>query len=75
MKFSDKIVPSNLLTVEIPVKEGKAKDGEEEENPRIEITGRLGRLIKKVIGENFTARVNKLPKAAISCIELIIADS
>ncbi len=69
VKFSGMIVPSNLLTVEISVKEN-----EKEPNPRIEIKGRPGRLIQKVVGENFTARVEGKLKSTISRIELIIVD-
>ncbi len=70
VKFSGLIVPPNLLVVEIPVKEN-----EEEQNPRIEIKGRPGRLVQRIVGENFVAKVKGESKSMISCIELVIVDS
>lgn len=66
VKFKGMVVPSDNLSVEIPV---------DEENPRIEISGRPGRLIQRIIGENFVAKVDKNSKATISRLELIIVDT
>ncbi len=62
-KFIDKVVPFDTLIVEINVNDLK-----------IEIVGRPGREIKKVIGINFSARVGKNHKAEIALIELIVVD-
>jgi len=75
VRFIGKVIPSDLLVVEIPVREERLEEGGVDENPRIEIRGRPGRLIQRVIGENFIARVNKKTKATISHIELIIIES
>ncbi len=74
VRFIGKIVPSDLLVVEMPVREERLEEGGIDENPRIEIRGRPGRLIQRVIGENFIAVVNKETKATISRIELIIIE-
>ena len=63
-KFVDKVIPSDTIVVVINVKDLK-----------IEIVGRPGREIKKVIGINFSARVGRNPKAEIALIELIVVDS
>lgn len=66
VKFKDKVIPGSDLAVEIPV---------EENNPRIEISGRMpDRLIQRIIGENITAFVDKKLKVEISGIELVIVD-
>ncbi len=73
-RFVGKIVPSDLLVIEMPVREERLEESGIDENPRIEIRGRPGRLIQRVIGENFIVGVNKETKATISHIELIIIE-
>ncbi len=70
VKPSAQIIPGNLLVMEVPVKKENPKDGEEEYNLRIEISGRPGREIVKAMGENFSAIVGKDKKGVIFKIEL-----
>jgi len=77
-KFSGMIVPSDDLVIEIPVK-GIMSDNKdfsdeslEESNPRIEISGRPGRMLEKAIAENVVARIKGDKKASIASIELSI---
>ncbi len=78
-KFSGMIVPPDVLIVEIPVKgsmsdsdEDSSEESLEEANPRIEISGRPGRMLEKAIAENVVARVKGDKKAFIASIELSI---
>ena len=67
VKFKDKVGLGDNLIIEIAVGE---------KNPRIEISGRPpDRLIQRIIGERFTAFVDKKRKAEISGIELIIVEN
>lgn len=73
IKFSGMVVPSDLLIVEIPVeRDAETEVVEQEENPRIEMSGRPDRMIEKAIAENIIAKVGKNPKAFISGVELSI---
>ncbi len=65
VKFFGVVVPSDILTIEIPVAEG---------NPRIEISGRPDRPIERAIAENIVAKVKGDNKAVISGIELSIVN-
>lgn len=62
-KFSDTVLPFQILIIEAKMN-----------NLRIEISGRPGRQITKIIGEGFSARVGKQPKARISSVELVVKD-
>lgn len=75
VKFYGMVVPSNVLLVEIPVIAIDEDDEDEKErsgNPRIEISGRPDRLLKRAVAENITARVGSTNKAVILGIEFSI---
>jgi len=78
-KFSGMVVPSDDLVIEIPVKgimsddkKNSSDESLEESNPRIEISGRPGRMLERAIAENIVARVKDNKKAFIARIELSI---
>lgn len=68
VKFIAPVFPSDLLVMELPVK--KEIGSEEEESPRVEVSGRPGRLTQRIIGEKFVATVNGQHKVIISSIGL-----
>lgn len=73
IKFFGMVVPADLLIIEIPVeKEAEAEAENQQGNPRVEISGRPGRMIEKAIAANIIAKVGKDSKAFISGIELSI---
>lgn len=72
VKFIGAIFPFDLVVMKLPVE--KEVGTEEEENPRVESFGRPGRLIQRIIGENFIAMVNGQRKAIISSIGLAVGD-
>ena len=65
VKLFGMVIPSDILTIEIPVAEG---------NPRIEISGRPDRPIERAIAESIVAKVRGDNKAVISGIELSIVN-
>jgi len=65
VKFYGMVVPSDLLVVEIPVEEG---------NPRIEISGRPDKLLRRAVARDIIAKVGNTNRAVVSGIEFSIVD-